>query len=340
MEHVSVAASKIQKLFEQPFVIEDTSLEIESATGITLYPEHGDDPAMLLQHADIAMHVAKSEAKGFSIFNPEDNPYSLRRLKLLGELRQAIEEKKLVLYYQPQIDLNTGQITSVEALARWPHSVDGMIPPGEFIPMVEQSGLIRPFTLWVLEEAITQLKRWSEAGIDLTVAVNLSTRNLLDAELAGNITKLLKLYNVSPGHLTLEVTESAVMSRPETALKVLTQLHKMGLKLSIDDFGTGYSSLAYLKKLPVQELKIDQSFVFGLSADDDDAVIVRSTIDLAQNMGLKVVAEGVEDQDVLDILKILRCDTAQGYHMSHPLPREELEQWLINSPWGVKKGSI
>ena len=334
-KHCSIAANKIQRIFEQPIIIEDTSLEIEATIGIAIYPDHGNEPDMLLQHADIAMHMAKNESTGFSIYKPENDLFSLRRLKMLGELRKAIQQKELVLYYQPQINIRQGRVTSVEALARWPHKVDGMIPPGEFIPMVEQSGLIRPFTYWVLEEAIVQLKLWGEAGINLPVSVNLSTRNLLDTELQGKITELLGIHNVSPANLTLEVTESAVMSRPEAALKVLTQLHEIGLKLSIDDYGTGYSSLAYLKKLPVDELKIDQTFVFGLTKNDDDAIIVRSTIDLAQNMGLKVVAEGVESQEILDTLAILSCDIAQGYHMSRPISAEEMDKWLVSSPWGL-----
>lgn len=338
LAYVSDIARNIQKQFEQLIDIEDDSIEIEVATGIALYPEHGNNPIMLLHHADIAMHLAENEATRFSIYNLEDKSHNLQHLKLLGELRQALEQKKLVLYYQPQIDIKSGRIIGVEALARWPHPFENkMIPPDEFIPMVELSGLIRPFTLWVLEEAIIQLKRWSEAGIDLSIAVNLSTRNLLDAELPSHIEKLLKVHNISADHLILEVTESALMSRPEAALKVLTQLHEMGHRLSIDDFGTGYSSLSYLKKLPVSEIKIDQSFVFGLTSNDLDAKIVRSTIELAQNMELKVVAEGVEDQAVLNSLSTLNCDVAQGYHMSRPLPVEELEQWLISSPWGLKK---
>ncbi|MFC1748453.1 EAL domain-containing protein [Pseudomonadota bacterium] len=339
-EQAIVTAKKIQKLFEQPVIINNTSLEIEAAIGVALYPEHSDKPAPLLQYADIAMRIAKNEAYGFSIYTPEENPYSLRRLKLLGELRRAIEHKTLTLYYQPQIDLKLNRIISVEALARWPHPEEGQIPPAEFIPMVEQSGLIRPFTLWVLEETITQLKRWHGAHIELSIAVNLSARNLLDVELPNNIRQLLEKHNVSPEHLIIEVTESAIMSRPELALKVLMQLHDMGLKLSIDDFGTGYSSLAYLKKLPVHELKIDQSFVFGLTTNEDDAVIVRSTIDLAQNMGLKVVAEGVENQDVMNELATLDCDVAQGFHMSHPVSVEALEQWLACSPWGLEDDGI
>lgn len=336
IKQVHLAAEKIQTQFEEPVIVEDTPLELEVAIGIALYPEHGDAPAILLQHADIAMHVAKNETSGFCIYDPEDDPFSARQLKLRGELRQAINSKTLAVYYQPKIDIQSGHVTSVEALARWPHPTDGMISPVDFIPMIEQSGLIRPFTLWVLEQAIEQSKRWSELGIDLTVAVNLSTRNLLDPSLAESIAVLLKHHQVSPDRLILEITESAVMSRPEQALKVLTHLHAMGLKLSIDDFGTGYSSLAYLKQLPVSELKIDYSFVSGITKSESDAVIVRSTIDLAHNLGLSVVAEGVEDQKILDLLAILRCDTAQGYYFSRPVPVEELESWLHSSPWGNK----
>lgn len=338
-EQLLITVEKIQRLFEQPIVVEDIPLEVGVAIGIAVFPEHGDNTTVLLQHAYIAMHIAKNETSGWSFYNPDDDPRSLHQLKLQGELRQAIKDKALVLYYQPQIDIKTGKIVSVEALARWPHPIEGMISPGDFIPIVEQTGLIRPFTLWVLDEAMKQIKRWSEEGIDLTIGINLSTRNLIDPKLPDDIEELLNSHKISPEHLTLEVTESAIMSRPETALKVLTQLQEMGFKLSIDDFGTGYSSLAYLKKLPVHELKIDQSFVFGLTTNDDDGIIVRSTIDLAQNMGLKVVAEGIENQETLDLLLILRCDIAQGYHMSRPLPVRELELWLIDSTWGHQRDS-
>jgi len=335
-KQVYATVEKIQRLFEQAVVVNDASLEIEVAIGIALYPDHGDDPDILLQHTDIAMRVAKNEATGFSIYNPESDPFSLRRLQLHGELRQAINEKSFALYYQPKIDIKTNRITSVEALARWPHPVDGMIAPDDFIPMVEQSGLIQPFTLWVLEQAIEQCRHWIDTGIEISIAVNLSTRNLLDPNLPDSIAKLLESYKVGPECLSLEITESAVMSRPENALKILMRLDEMGLKLSIDDFGTGYSSLAYLKKLPVQELKIDQSFIFGMTTNENDAVIVRSTIDLAHNLGLHAIAEGVENQDTLDLLAILDCDTAQGYLMGRPMPIQELNQWLINSPWGLQ----
>lgn len=334
-----VMVEKIQWLFDQPVIIEDNFLDIEIAIGIAIYPEHGDTPANLLQHADIALHKAKNETSGWSFYDPDDDPSSLRLLKLHGELRQAIKNNALALYYQPQIDIKTGTVVSVEALARWPHHTEGMISPGDFIPIIEQSGLIRPFTLWVMDEAMKQIKLWLEDGIDVAIGINLSTRNLIDPKLPGNIEELLNTHKVNPKYITLEVTESAIMSRPEISLKVLTQLHEMGFKLSIDDFGTGYSSLAYLKKLPVHEVKIDQSFVFGLTTNQDDNIIVRSTIDLAQNMGLKVVAEGVEDQETLEVLSILSCDLAQGFHMSRPLPVQDFEIWLDESSWGFKKDS-
>jgi diguanylate cyclase (GGDEF)-like protein/PAS domain S-box-containing protein len=335
LEHARTAAVKIQTLFEEPVIIEDTPLELEAAIGIAHYPEHGDTPEILLQHADIAMCVAKNEVSGLSFYNSDDDHFNVRQLKLHGEIRQAINNKELALYYQPQVDISTGKIKSVETLARWPHPTEGMISPVDFIPMVEQSGMIRPFTFWVLEEAIKQSRKWIEAGIDLTLSVNLSTRNLIDPNLADNIVSLLESHQVSPDRIVLEVTESAIMSRPEYAQKVLQRLHQMGFKLSIDDFGTGYSSLAYLKKLPISELKIDSSFVFGLVENDNDAVIVRSTIELAHNMGLYTVAEGVESKEILDMLSILNCDIAQGYCLSRPLPINELEQWLINSPYGI-----
>lgn len=338
IDRVHLTVERLQKQFEQPVIIDGTSLELEVAIGIAQYPDHGDTTTILLQHADIAMRLAKHETSGFSIYSSQYDPFSARQLKLHGELRQAICDKQLVVFYQPKIDIKTGRIVSMEALARWPHPTEGMISPADFIPMVEQSGLIRPFTHWVLEQAIMQLKHWAETGIDLTVAVNLSTRNLLDPGLADSITNLLESNQVGPERLILEITESALMSRPEQALKILTNLHNLGLKLSIDDFGTGYSSLAYLKRFPVAELKIDHSFILGMVADESDAVIVRSTIELAHNLGLSVVAEGVEDKEILDLLATLRCDVGQGYYFSRPLPAQELEAWLRDSPWGQGSG--
>jgi len=322
-------------LFDAPVAVEDTSLEIDLVIGAALYPEHSEEPGLLLQRADIAMRTAKKESVEFCTYDPKDDPHSLKQLRLLGELRQALARKELQLYYQPQVDLATGKTVSVEALARWPHPAEGMIPPGNFIPMVEQSGLIKPFTLWVLEEAITQMCDWQSRGIELRVSVNLSTRNLLDPKLPDLIAAILNDHGVDPVNLTLEVTESAVMSRPENSLKVLKRLQDMGFKLSIDDFGTGYSSLAYLKKMPVNELKIDRSFIFGMESNEDDSMIVRSIIDLSQNLGLEVVAEGVEDELTLTLLTTLKCNLAQGFHLCRPVPAFELEKWLKEAPWGL-----
>jgi len=336
-QHCHLISEKIHGSFEQPIIVEDTTLEVEATIGVALYPDHGDVPETLLQHADIAMRIAKNENRSYSVYNPKDDPFSFRRLKLHGELRQAITNKTMSVFYQPKVDIKTGKIISVEALSRWPHPTLGMIAPDDFIPMVEQSGLIRPFTMWVLEEAIKQINCWNKEGRNISIAVNLSTRNLLDPTLADYISELLQTYRVLPSSLVLEITESAVMSRPEHALKILMRLHNMEIKLSIDDFGTGYSSLAYLKRLPVSELKIDYSFVKDIVNDENDTVIVRSTIDLAHNLGMTVVAEGVENKEILNLLKILGCDIGQGYYFSRPLPIDQLTQWLIESDWGDSK---
>lgn len=337
IKHASILADKVLDVFRQPFMIEETSIEIEGVAGISLYPDHGEETDILLQRAGVAVNAARHEPSGFSIYTSEEDPYSLRKLKLFGELRQAIEQKDLSLYYQPQVDIASRKVVGVEALARWQHLTEGMIPPNDFIPIAEQSGLIRPFTVWVLEEAIEQLKNWLQSGIYISVSINLSTRNLLDPNLVSVVDNIARTKKVDPNCITLEITESAIMSRPEKAMEVLTQLNNMGFNLSIDDFGTGYSSLAYLRKLPVQEIKIDRSFVTSLTENDDDAAIVNSTIALAKNMGLFVVAEGVEDEKALNRLQEMHCDIAQGYYMCRPVPAEELEEWLQNSPWGLKK---
>ncbi len=302
--------------------------------GISVYPYHGDAPSILLSRADVAMRQAKSEVSGFCIYEPGHDPYSRRRLGRLGELRNAIAHHELVLYYQPKIDLVSGKVMGVEALVRWPRTDKNMVSPVEFIPLAEQTGLIRPLTLWVLEQAVRQCGNWRASGIDIKVSVNLSARNLLDSTLPDILMKMLADLQVTSDSLMLEVTESAVMLHPERALKILTQLHEMGACLSVDDFGTGYSSLAYLRKLPVCEVKIDQSFVFGMVKNENDAIIVRSTIDLAHNLGLKVVAEGVEDQETLHMLAALGCDTGQGYFFARPMPADDLSRWLSESPWG------
>jgi EAL domain-containing protein (putative c-di-GMP-specific phosphodiesterase class I) len=248
-------------------------------------------------------------------------------------------QNELVLEYQPMVDVKTGHIFCAEALVRWRHPVHGLIPPEEFIPSAEQTGAIRPLTLWVIDQALAQVKRWSLAGVEMRISINLSVRSLQDRRLPTQVQKLVDRHCVDPRHVILEITESAIMSDPVTARRVMRRLSNMGFQLSIDDFGTGYSSLAYLKQLPVDEIKIDRSFVSEMDRDENDAVIVRATIDLAHKLGMKVVAEGVESTDVWDLLEMLGCDTAQGYYIRPPLAAEAFDDWLRSREWERQRGS-
>jgi EAL domain-containing protein (putative c-di-GMP-specific phosphodiesterase class I) len=254
--------------------------------------------------------------------------YNPQRLMLISELRRAIGAGELCLYYQPKIDLKSRAVESVEALVRWQHPSGGMIPPDQFIPLAEQTGLIGPLSYWVLEEAARQCSEWLRARRRLSIAINLSAWNLRDATLPETIASLLERYGIPPQLLCIELTESAVMTDTRRSLDILAQIFALGVHISIDDFGTGYSSLAYLKQLPIDELKIDRSFVQHMTTNKADATIVSSTINLAHSFGLRVVAEGVEDLPTLELLSALRCDLAQGYCMSRPLPVEQLERWL------------
>ena len=257
------------------------------------------------------------------------------QFSLESELRTAIGEGELNLYYQPKIDLRTGRISGMEALVRWHSPTRGLIPPDKFIPVAEQTGLIQPLTLWVLNTALRRRFPKTCEGTDLSVAVNLSPRNLNDAELPELVLRALETWNAEPSRLILEITENAIMEDPANSLKILSRLSSLGISLSIDDFGTGYSSLAYLKKLPVDELKVDRSFVMTMVEQKDDAMIVRSVIELGRNFGLKTVAEGVESEEIWHQLLDLGCDYAQGYYMSPPMPYEKLNQWIVESPWGL-----
>lgn len=332
-KNAALAAHRVQGILEAPFVIEEVPLNVEATIGIAFFPEHGPDAEMLARRADIAMHLAKRANSGFAVYDAERNPFSLDRLALLGELKRAIERDELMLYYQPKIAIAEQRIWCAEALLRWKHPVKGLIPPGVFIPLAEQSGLIGPLSQWVLNEAVRQCAKWCRKGLHVPIAINLSSRNLQDPGLPGYIEGVLEAWGVPPDCLKVEITESAIMSDPEHVKRVLAELHAMGIGLAIDDFGSGYTSLAYLKELPVEELKIDQRFVTDMTQDDNDAVIVRSIVDLTHNLGLKVTAEGIEDKDTWDLLEILRCDAAQGYYMSRPVAAEEFERWLWESPW-------
>ncbi len=334
---VPAVANKVAAALDRPFHWRNQSIDLGASLGVSLYSSQCADPSELIRCADIAMYVAKRSGKGYALYAPDQERTSRSDLSLKSELRDAIQSDQLSLYYQPQIqpqmDYRSGCVVGLEALVRWNHPQRGFLSPDQFIPLAEDAGLMGPLTYWVLRTALTKLKGLRQQGHLLTMAVNLSARNLHDMEFPASVSALLRDTGVSPAHLTLEITESAVMANPSDSLAILTELDRMGVTLSIDDFGTGYSSLAYLKRLPVDELKIDKSFVMDMEENENDAVIVRSTIDLAHNLGLKVTAEGVETQGAWDMLCILGCDSAQGYFMGRPMPAEKLEAWLRKSVW-------
>ena len=334
-EAALTVTGKLQAALQHPLEIEHNSFSVAASMGIAVYPEHGDDPSTLLKSADVAMYVAKRNRDEYTIYNPEHDNYNANRLELLHDLRAAIQQRDIGIAFQPKLELDSKVITGVEALARWTHPKRGIIPPNEFIPVLEQTGLIKTFTLQILEKAASYCKRCQNKGFQLSVAVNLSMHNLRDTNLPQQIASILDRYHLDKQFLVLEITESAIMHDPELSLDILTELNNMGVQLSVDDFGTGYSSLSYLKRLPVQQLKIDRSFVRDMIDDRDDAMIVRSTIDLAHNLGLNTVAEGVESQQVLDTLKKMRCDHAQGYLISRPLSPDDFMSYLQAGEWNV-----
>lgn len=318
---------------DQDVYVNEYKLYVGSSIGLAIYPEHGENSQTLIQHADIAMYIAKHSNKNYAVYDNALDLHSPERLSLVTDLRKAIDNKTLELYYQPKVDLRSGETRSVEALLRWNHPTRGFISPFELVTLAEHTGLIKPLTSWVLEEACKQCAEWHKRDIYLKIAVNLSVWNLQDPNLYEQIRDCIQTWGITPDCLELEITESGMMADPANALKILTQLSGLGVQLSIDDYGTGFSSLSYLKQLPVDYLKIDKSFVMNIYSDDNDAVIVRSTIDLAHNLGLKVIAEGVETQDIWDILEILRCDYLQGFFMCKPIPAAELEEWLSSTTY-------
>jgi diguanylate cyclase (GGDEF)-like protein/PAS domain S-box-containing protein len=335
VEAAAAIAWKVRDVFEQPFLINGDAIEVHGSVGIALFPQHGRTTAELLRRADLAMQQAKGSGQGLAVFVANQEDQTAHRLALLNDLRDGIPRGELVLHYQPKIDLAAGQrTTGVEALVRWQHPTDGLLTPGQFMPMAERSELIEPLTRWVLNEALRQQRLWIDAGLDLTMAVNVSARSLTrHTALPDIVASLTNTWGIAPGRLILELTENAVISL-EVA-RILELLHAMGERLAIDDFGTGHSSLAYLRQLTIDEIKIDQSFVINLPSVPRDAVIVRSIIDLAHNLGLTVVAEGVEDEASLEIVVANGCDSAQGYFFSRPRPADELTTWLAESPFGA-----
>ena len=331
IEAAVAVAQKIREALSEPYSLDGLTVEADASIGVALSPDHGADAPTLLQRADVAMYVAKRSATGVEVYASEHDRNSRRRLTLVGDLRRSIATGELLVRYQPIVDMRTRQVHAVEALLRWHHPVHGVVAPDEFVRMAEDTGLMQPLTAFVLKTALRQRHVWRQAGYDFPVSVNLSMRNLHDAGLPDEIERLLQGWRLPAGALELEITESSIMADPQRAMEVIARLYRMGLGLVIDDFGTGYSSLAHLKQLPVRAIKIDRSFVMDMDVDDGDATIVRSAIDLAKNLGLGVVAEGVESEATWDRLFALGCDLAQGNHLSRPLPPDELEVWLAAS---------
>jgi diguanylate cyclase (GGDEF)-like protein len=309
---------------DESFAICEYSLDLAGSIGIALYPEHGADFDVLLRRADVAMYVAKRGGRGYEMYAPDQDQHSPQRLALVGELRRAIDNDGLELFYQPKLGLRSGRLVGVEALVRWPHPQRDLIPPDQFIPLAEQTGLIKSLSRWVIDTALRQAREWQELGIVIPIAVNLSMRDLHDPELPETVAHLLRSWNVPPSRLAVEITENGLMAEPARALQTVSALRGMGIRIAIDDFGTGYSSLAYLKRLPVDELKIDRSFVRDMAEDRDDLAIVRSTISLGHDLGLSIVAEGIEDAATWELLQQLGCDVAQGFYLGRPVRAHDL----------------
>jgi diguanylate cyclase (GGDEF)-like protein/PAS domain S-box-containing protein len=328
-------AERLLLALEHPFDVHGATLELGGSIGIAVYPDHADDPDTLLRRADVAANDAKHSQRGYAVYIAEDDHNCPQRLALAADLRQAIDQGQLVLQYQPQVDVRSGTLTAVEALVRWHHPARGLLSPDEFIPLAEQTRLIRPLSRFVLRAAVEQCRAWQLRGLEIRVAVNISVHDLQDPDLPDYVAQLLTRSGVAPDRLCVEITESALLADPQRARVILGRLRTLGVHTAIDDFGTGYSSLAYLKDLPLDELKIDRSFVQGMAEDAGARAIVRAIIDLAHDLGLQAIAEGVEDRASREVLASLNCDVVQGYYFSPPLTADGLMEWLSG---GVDRG--
>jgi len=326
-------AKALLHALDMPMTPEGHVVDVRASIGIAVYPEHGSERSTLLRHADAAMYAAKRRNLGIALWDERYDLHSRDRLSLMSGLRKAVDEDELVLFYQPKVALRGGSELHAEALVRWQHPTRGLVSPVEFIAFAEQTGYIRAITQWVMAHAIAQCAAWRGEDLPMNVSINISARDLVDLELPDRVEALLHKHGCAAQWITLEITESAILDDPDHAIDNLRRLHSLGCRLAIDDYGTGYSSLAYLRRLPVHELKIDKTFILGMARDTSDAVIVRSTIDLAHHMGLVVVAEGVEDEATVERLRGLSCDMVQGYLLSRPLAATDMVAWMRSSVW-------
>jgi predicted signal transduction protein with EAL and GGDEF domain len=328
----------ILRVLEAPMTLEGHVVEIRASIGVATCPDHGNESSKLLRRAEVAMYEAKRSNRGIAVWDDNYDQHSLERLSLMSDLRKAVDNGELALVYQPKVSLGAVAEHYVEALVRWHHPVRGLVPPVEFIPLAEQTGYIRVITQWVIGCAVAQCAAWRREGLAMNISVNISARDLIDDELPDRFVEILAREKCEARWISFEITESAILDDPGHAIRTLERLSALGCKLAIDDYGTGYSSLAYLRRLPVQELKIDKSFVLGMVTDTNDAIIVRSTIELGHNMGLVVVAEGVEDEATLNRLRALGCDMVQGYLLSRPVAAAAAMKWVRESEWSNPTG--
>ena len=325
-------AHRVRKALTRPFHVEGMLFELEASVGVAVFPEHGDDVDSIVRRADVAMYLAKEERTGVEVYVADRDHNSASRLALLGGLRSALENGDLRVHFQPKVSLSTGSVVGVEALVRWHHPQRGLVMPDEFIPMAEHSGLMAPLTEHVIDESLAQVATWCRAGLEVPVAVNVSMRDLGGRDLVGVVARALERHNLPASMLLLELTERVLTRDSGEVNATLNALRRLGVAASLDDFGTGYSSMVLLKRLPIAEIKIDRSFVSRLTADPGDVTIVASIIDLAHGLGMTAVAEGVESQQVCDVLRDLGCDAVQGWYVSRPLDADNATAWLLSHP--------
>jgi diguanylate cyclase (GGDEF)-like protein/PAS domain S-box-containing protein len=335
-DEVASSARRILNTLQQPFVVEGQVLEVGASIGIALYPRHGADARTLMRRADVAMYEAKSSSLGYSFHSEDREPRSPDQLSLIVELRQAVQNEELELFYQPKLHLRSGIMTRAEVLLRWNHPTRGLLLPSAFVPAAERTGIIKTITDWILDRALREVREWGDEGVPFHIAVNISAKSLQEQSLPQKVHAVLEKWGVDPRFLKIEITESSIMADPAHALAIMSMLQSMGVRLSVDDFGTGYSSLTHLRELPIDEIKIDKSFVMGMATSDADAAIVRTVIDLAHNLGKQVCAEGVETEECWHRLAAMGCDLAQGYWIARPLPSRQLRQWLVANDWGLR----